>query len=67
MMETKGPMPGWSAKADVLSLCPSACCVRRESGSIRGYVVFRAPGGVALASAGSASGAWRKALAKLED
>lgn len=61
-MFAKGPTPGATPKDDALAVWPGAQCKRREAIGIRGYVVFTADG-KAIASAGTAQDAWRKAAA----
>jgi hypothetical protein len=67
-MFRRGPGEGYvSAKASVLKLLPTAVCVRRQFGSLKGWVVYhdgsQTPPGVAAAA--MARDAWNAALAKL--
>ena len=60
-MWARGPMAGYSPRLETLKLCPTAVCRKRSHGSLHGHVVFRSEGGEAVASARSATDAWKKA------
>lgn len=61
-MFAKGPQPGATPKQDALEHLPKGTrCVKTTAHGITGYVV-KMPNGNAIASAGNANEAWRKAL-----
>tara|TARA_Y100000310_G_C20695203_1_gene825187 strand:- start:3436 stop:3672 length:237 start_codon:yes stop_codon:yes gene_type:complete len=70
-MFAKGPQPGTSYKKEALKLLHSAVCRRKESGSIKGFVVYPTKRDAkadrrSISSAGSSREAWEKALYKLK-
>jgi hypothetical protein len=65
-MFANGALPGNIPKQNALKVLPEGTtCKVREALGIRGYVVSL-PEGRAIASAGTASGAWEKAQAWAE-
>jgi len=62
----KGPQSGYSVKKEALKLFHSAVCRKKESGSIKGFVVYPTKKDAkadrrGIASAGSSREAWEKA------
>ncbi len=59
----KGPTPGYSPRADALAINPRLKCRKKTAMNITGYIVY--DGDKAIASAGNAQDAWRKAWANI--
>jgi hypothetical protein len=57
-MFAKGPMPGYSPKAEVLAHFPDAKCSRFHASGITGYVV-KLPNGKQIGTGGSSAQAWK--------
>ena len=70
-MWARGPIPGFSPKAEMLALFPkTVCCKKHAMCNIVGYVVYPSKEDMKLdvnplSSAGNSRDAWEKALCKV--